>query len=105
MAIVLVFLGCFLLYVKSKYAPLQGVATWAYFRANLTITRALAYALFSIALVLLAYQHGFFTGFTVFLMCLMLGLGLAVVVFPINSKYAYVLAGLSLFVILITSIF
>ena len=95
MGIVLIFLGCFLLYAKSKHFPKRLQHLGSRLRKN---------ALFLGAYLILGSQFGWATGFVVFLITITLGLVLNIMLLPLNQKYAYVLAGLSLLVIIIDNI-
>ncbi|MEE1963948.1 hypothetical protein V1387_14740 [Allomuricauda taeanensis] len=101
MGIVLVLLGCFLLYAKSRHFPvfLTGIGEKA--KKDPGRTRILAYTSFALAIVFLGHQYGFFTGFVIFLTTLMFGLCITVMFLPLHNKYAYILMGLCIIVILI----
>ena len=95
MGILLVFLGSFLLYVKSKYVPafLGRISEMA--KAKPAITRWGGYLLFFIAMILLNKSYGFWTGLVIFIITLMFALTLIIVLLPLNKKYAYLLFGMS----------
>lgn len=101
MGIVLVLLGCFLLYAKSRHLPifLQRIGDRA--KQDSIRTRILAYIIFAMSLAVLGYQYGFFTGFIIFLTTLMLSLCLIVMLLPLHNKYAYILTALSIIIIVI----
>lgn len=101
MAIVLIFLGCFLLYAKSKHLPvfLEAIGNKAKKRPK--ITRLVAYMAFVLALLVLAYRYGFFTGSIIFFTALMLGLCLVVMLLPLHNRYAYLLIVIALIIIVI----
>ncbi|WP_375586872.1 DUF3325 family protein [Flagellimonas aurea] len=101
MGIVLVLLGCFMLYAKSRHFPMFLSNMGKKAKENPVGTRWLAYAIFALSLALLGYQYGFFTGFVIFLTTLMFGLCITVMLLPLQNKYAYILAGLCIVVILI----
>ncbi|MEM6893489.1 MAG: DUF3325 family protein [Bacteroidota bacterium] len=104
MGIVLIFLGCFLLYAKSKHFPKRLQHLGNRLRKNTVQTRLVGYLLFVGAYLLLGSQLGWATGFVVFLITLILGLVLNIILLPLHQKYAYILAGLSLLVIIIDNI-
>ena len=104
MGIVLIFFGCFLLYAKSKHFPKRLQHLGSRLRKNTVQTRLVGYALFLGAYLILVSQFGWATGFVVFLITITLGLVLNIMLLPLNQKYAYVLAGLSLLVIIIDNI-
>ena len=100
MGILLVFLGSFLLYIKSKHIPafLGRIGEMA--SAKPAITRGGGYLLFFIAMILLTKSYGFWTGLVIFMITLMFALTLIIVLLPLNKKYAYLLFGLSVVAIL-----
>ncbi|MEO0573066.1 MAG: hypothetical protein AAF039_15265 [Bacteroidota bacterium] len=100
MGIVFVFLGCFLLYAKSKHIPDFLSRFGDNVRTKPMVTRILAYFLFLLAIVVLGNSYGFWTGFVIFLMVLMFALLLTMVLLPLNKKYAYLLTALSIIAIL-----
>lgn len=104
MGILLIFLGCFLLYAKSKYVPkdLANIEKWT--RANPLGTRLIVYALFVTSIIVLCLQNGLATGLVIFLFALMFGLCITIILIPLNKKYAYWIAGLSVLFIIIENI-
>ena len=101
MSIVLIFLGCFLLYAKSKHFPVHFLNVVAKFSMHKIALRSIAYLLFFFATILLMIQYGPATGLVIFLIALMFGLCLTIMFLPLNKKYAYLLVGLSLVCIII----
>jgi len=101
MGIVLIFIGSFLLYAKSKHFPdfLSGLGSKL--KARHSVNRFIAYFLFVISLVLLGYEFGFWTGLVIFIITVMFALTLTITLLPLNKRYAYLLTALSLFVLLI----
>ncbi|MEM9649889.1 MAG: hypothetical protein AAF969_15530 [Bacteroidota bacterium] len=99
--IVLIFVGCFILYAKSKHFPkhLRKIGGIAKVRPNQQ--RWIAYGLFAIATAILALQYGFFTGLVIFMITVMFALCLTISLLPLNHRYAYILAGLSVLIITI----
>ncbi|RAV30323.1 hypothetical protein DN748_02080 [Sinomicrobium soli] len=65
------------------------------------VTRGVAYVVFILALLVLAYRYGFFTGAIIFLTAVMLGLCLMVILLPLHSRYAYILTAVTLIIIVI----
>lgn len=101
MGIVLIFLGCFVLYSKSRYFP-------TYLKDLISITKNptsrlyyIGFSLFILAIIILGFQYGFYTGTIIFLSALMLGMSMTIIFLPLNKKYAYLMAGLSILVIVI----
>ncbi|WP_367279573.1 DUF3325 family protein [Ulvibacterium sp.] len=104
MGIILIFLGCFLLYAKSKHVPryFSRIEAWA--KQQPKKTRLLAYGLFALSVVIFCWQNGIATGLVAFLVALMFGLCLTIIFLPLHKKYAYLLVGLSLVLIIINTI-
>ncbi|KQC30393.1 hypothetical protein AAY42_11315 [Flagellimonas eckloniae] len=104
MGIVLIFLGCFLLYVKSKHFPEQLNSIKKEANERPLVTRLITYLLFISSAILLSFQLGLATGLLTFLITLLLSLCLTIMLLPLHKKYAYFLAILSLIVIVIENI-
>ncbi len=101
MAIVLIFLGCFLLYAKSKHFP-KRMEHWALqLKSKPVRTRIFGYTLFVASFTILSLQFGFATGIVIFIMAVLLALSLTIMLLPLHRKYAYILAGLSVLVIVV----
>ncbi|MEM1259848.1 MAG: hypothetical protein AAGH81_15070 [Bacteroidota bacterium] len=100
MGIVLIFFGCFILYAKSKHIPDFLSKFGDRLRTKPTVTRIAAYFLFLLAVVVLGNSYGFWTGLLIFLMVLMFTLMLTLILLPLNKKYAYFIAALSIIAIL-----
>jgi len=105
MGILLIFLGCFLLYTKSKYVPkyFSNLEKWA--KARPIGTRLIAYGLFITSIIVLCLQNGLATGLVIFLIALIFGLCITIILIPLNKKYAYWMAGLSVLFIIIENTF
>lgn len=101
MGTILTFLGCFLLYAKSKHFPDHFSRIALRLKGKENQLRVAAYFLFVLANVVFIYQFGWATGLTVFLLVVMFGLSITVMLLPLNKKYAYLLLGLSLLSIII----
>lgn len=100
MGIMLVLLGSFLLYAKSKYIPAFLGRIGEFTKTRPTITRIGSYVLFFLAIVLLTKSYGFWTGLVIFSITLMFALTLIMVLLPLNKKYAYLLFGISVIALL-----
>ena len=96
MAIVLIFLGWFLRYAKSKHLPnhLSNIGDKA--KSAPVVVRIVAYLLFITGIFMLTVDFGFWTGLTIFIITLMFTLALTIILLPLNKKYAYVLVILSI---------
>lgn len=101
MGTVLILLGCFLLYAKSKHFPEHFSQIALKLRGKENQLRIAAYFLFVLANVIFVYQFGWATGLTIFLFVVMFGLSITVMFLPLNKKYAYLLLGLSLVSIIV----
>ncbi|MEM9000203.1 MAG: hypothetical protein AAGB24_08050 [Bacteroidota bacterium] len=101
MAIVLIFLGCFLLYSKSKHFPKQFAALAYRLQGKETVVRIASYGFFILSMASLIHQFGLASGLIIFLIVLMFGLCLIVMFLPLHKKYAYLLVGLGLLSIVI----
>ncbi len=104
MGVLLVMLGCVLLYLSSKHAPKNLAKLKEKTASSPRITRSLLLSSFLISIVIFCSQSGLITGLLVFLLTGILGLCLTVILFPLKNNYAYLLAGFSLLVIVIENI-
>ncbi len=95
MGILLVLLGSFLLYVKSKHVPVFLGWIGEIAKAKPAITRWGGYLFFFVAIILLTKSYGFWTGLVIFMITLMFALTLIIILLPLNKKYAYLLFGMS----------
>ncbi|BFP40766.1 hypothetical protein FGF1_16110 [Flavobacteriaceae bacterium GF1] len=101
MGIILVFLGCSLLYAKSKHFPDYFANFKRRARENPKSLRLISYGMFLLSMVVLCLQNGVATGLVIFLITLMFGLSLTIMFLPLNKKYAYLMVGLSLLSIIV----
>ncbi|MEM9361859.1 MAG: DUF3325 family protein [Bacteroidota bacterium] len=104
MGIVLIFLGCFLLYAKSKHFPKRFETIGDKMRHKPVLTRWIGYLLFLVSASIFVYQFGLGTGLIAFFITVLLGLCLTIILLPLNKKYVYVLGALSVIVIVIENI-
>lgn len=104
MGVILVFIGSLLLYAKSKHFPefLNFVGIRA--RQKPVLTRAVAYIAFLLSILIFTVQFDFATALVIFMITVMLTLGLMIILLPLNQKYVYLFAGLSLVVVVIENI-
>lgn len=101
MGIILVFLGCFLLYAKSRHFPNYYPNLKKRAAGNPKVLRWISYGMFLLSVTIFCLQNGVATGLVIFLITLMFGLCLTIMFLPLNKKYAYVMVGLSLLSIII----
>ncbi|MEM9078590.1 MAG: hypothetical protein AAGC43_16235 [Bacteroidota bacterium] len=104
MGLVLILLGCFLLYAKSRHFPKQFTSIGERMKKKPELTRWVAYLMFLLSASIFAYQLGIGTGLTAFFISVLLGLCLTIVLLPLNKKYVYVLGALSVIVIVMENI-
>lgn len=101
MGILLIVLGCLLLYSRSKYFPAALEKIFGSFRGKPGVLRIVAYLFFVASAIILMVGYGPATGLLIFLITLMFALCLIIMFLPLNKKYAYLLVGLSLLFIII----
>lgn len=104
MAIIIILVACFLLYAKSKHFPPQFKKVGEIAQTNPKRQRWTAYSLLVLAAVLLGFQYGLFTGLVILLLSVIFGLSLTIMLLPLNQRYVYALAILSVIVITLESI-
>ena len=101
MAVLLIILGCLIIYGKSRYFP----DNLSYLRNQLKkkpkIVRSLGYLLFLGSYLLFSNQLGWGTAIVVFITTLSFGLCLVLIVLPLHKKYVYILGVFSLLIIIV----
>ncbi|MBS9460912.1 hypothetical protein KIM67_00715 [Flagellimonas sp. 389] len=104
MGVILVFIGSLLLYAKSKHFPqfLNFVGITA--RQKPVLTRVVAYIVFLLSILIFTVQFDFATALVIFMITVMLALGLIITLLPLNQKYVYLFAGLSLVIIVMENL-
>ncbi|MEM6377473.1 MAG: hypothetical protein AAF705_04615 [Bacteroidota bacterium] len=104
MSFILISIACILFYGKSKYFPKNLTHVSTKIKDNWQIARIAGYLLFLLAAILLCLQLGIGTGLVVFFTALSLLFCLTLIVLPLNKGYIYLIATLSLLIIIFENI-
>ncbi|MEO1009656.1 MAG: hypothetical protein AAFX53_00025 [Bacteroidota bacterium] len=104
MAIVLLFLGCFVLYGKSKYFPEHLASVGKRIKDNRKMANLLGYFLLTASLLMFGWQFGWATGFIIFFTTLSLGYCLLLIVLPLHKNYVYAMTAICVCLIIIDQI-
>ncbi len=104
MGIVILIMGCFLLYGNSKYFPENLSYVRVQIKKYPKVIRILAYTLFLISYTFFYHQLGWGTAIIVFIIALVFSLCITLIVIPIHKRYVYVIATLSLLIIILENI-
>lgn len=104
MSIVFLFLGCFLLYGKSKHFPEHFNKIGTMIKDNQRVTTIGGFLLLLFSYVLLANQFGWGTGLAIYLIAISFVYSLLLIILPIHKNYLYVIALLSVLLIVIENI-
>ncbi|WP_460684494.1 DUF3325 family protein [Niabella aquatica] len=97
-------LGCFLLYGTSKYFPSALYMRTKNMRVRKRMFRICGYITFIVSALLSGLQFGWGTGLVVFLFALIFSFSLVIMLFPLNSKLAFMLAFICVLLIIIENI-
>ena len=104
MAIVLLFLGCFVFYGKSKYFPEHLAVLGRYIKSNRLLANLSGYFLLIVSLLLFGWQFGWATGLVIFLTTLSFGYCLLLIALPLHKYYVYALTAMCICIIVIEQI-
>ena len=100
MSILLLLLGCFILYGRSKFFPEHVSYIGLRIKKHRQMALLLGYMLLLISYILFSIRFGWGTGFIIYLVCVSLLYSLMVIVLSLHKRYIYVIA---LIVILLIS--
>ena len=104
MLFLLVFLGCLLLYRTSKYFP-KGINILTQRTPVSNNLMSLAgTSILVISAVVSSFTFGLGTGLLIFFAALMLSLCLVIIVFSLNRRLVYLLAGICVILIVIENL-
>lgn len=103
MSIFLLFLGCFLLFGKSKFFPDHLTSVGKIIKKNKQIALLLGYLFLTSSYLLFWHQLGWVTGFIVYLSAISLTYCILVIVLPLHKRYIYFIAILSVVLIIFES--
>jgi len=92
MSIFLLFLGCFILYGRSRFFPENLTLIGNIIKTNKQIALVLGYLFLLFSYIVFSYQFGWATGFVIYLLALCLFYSFLVIVLPLNIKYVYIIA-------------
>jgi hypothetical protein len=92
MSILLLFLGCFLLYGRSKFFPDYLTLVGKVIKKNKQIVFFLGYLFLTSSYLLLWHQLGWATGFIVYLSAISFAYCMLVIVLPLHKRYIYFIA-------------
>ena len=103
MSVFLLFLGCFLLYGRSKFFPKYLASVDRVIKKNKQIAFVLGYLFLTASYLLFWYQLGWATGFIVYLSGISFAYCILLIVLPLHKRYIYFIAILSVALIIIES--
>ena len=100
MNILLLFIGCFILYGKSKFFPEYYNNVGNLIKQNRQVALLFGYLFLFTSYILFSLKLGWGTGFIVYLMTLSLFYSLLVIVLPLNKLFIHVLSSIVILLII-----
>ena len=99
MSIVLLLLGCFILYGRSRFFPehLSGIGN--VIKQQKQIVLLVGYLFLLSSYVVFGSTFGWGTGFIIYLVCISLFYSLLVIVLPLHKRYIYLIALITILLI------
>ena len=103
MRIFLLFLGCFLLFGKSKFFPDHLVSVGKVIKKNKRIALLLGYLFLTASYLLFRHQLDWATALIIYLSSISFAYCILVIVLPLHKRYIYLIAILSVALIIFES--
>lgn len=104
MFVILVMIGCLLLYRKSKYFPHEADFLLYPFRRRKIMLNMAGLALLLVAAILSTSRYGWGTGLLIFFTTVIFSFCLVIVVLPLHKKLVYILAGACIVLIMLENL-
>ena len=104
MAIVFLFLGCFILYGKSTYFPEYLNKIGELIKTKKSVANLIGYLFLLLSYALFLYQFDWATGFVIFLITLSFVYSLLLITLPVHKNYLYFIVAVSITLIMIENI-
>lgn len=92
MSVFILFVGCFILYGRSRFFPENLIPIETLIKKYRQIASILGYLFLVLSYVLFSYRLGWGTGFVMYLVALSLCYGALITVLSLNKRYIYVIA-------------
>jgi len=100
MSIVLLLLGCFILYSKSKFFPKNLERISLLINKQKKITTMVGYLFLTLSYILFKNKFGTGTALVLFIISIIFSYSVLSIVFTINKKPVYIIAIISLLIII-----
>jgi len=99
MSILLLLLGCFILYGKSRYFPEHFNLIGKIIKQQKQIALLVGYLFLLSSYIIFGNKFGWGTGFVIYLACTSLFYSLLVIVLPLHKRYIYLIALITILLI------